>query len=473
MEPQHELLKGSYKLFSQYKKFADLFPKPLSAEENKENEPQAKEKDKEGIYHQIRILKVAVKEDEVIQRELKNEFNNFCRILLKHIREARNAEKEIDRLFVRKLIYYISLIGSNSVMNRRTIKYLLTAFIKTIEMASEGIKDEKAQKKAEEAILRTLDDLKLTKTLLELMCSKESNELDFILPLLLRLANKLLTGPIKEIQDQFYAEFARNPHSERLFERMHSIIDRSIFIYHHHFNCFGMDETQTNKLGYKIDVQAEILKFLRALCEDHNSDLQSYMSSQEYSKNNYNMVVVLSDYLSLLIKEIQRMLENSPTKENYEREMSIRKIRMSNCYDHAILCMQALTEFVQGPSIKNQEEISNTTFFATAETILEIKYVFDERLAQFRSQLIDNFGISQLKKECAILLLSLMEQRKSDDPLVAKMRLRVTEKYVLYNIYYVYFAFIKHTDGALREDLLFLVLIVFNLNRRIIVDQIL
>eukprot|EP00826_Nyctotherus_ovalis_P052685 TRINITY_DN6732_c0_g2_i1.p1 TRINITY_DN6732_c0_g2~~TRINITY_DN6732_c0_g2_i1.p1 ORF type:complete len:296 (+),score=71.92 TRINITY_DN6732_c0_g2_i1:65-952(+) len=280
--------------------------------------------------------------------------------------------------------------------------------IKSVEMAGEGIRDEKAQRTAEEVILRTLDNLKLTKTLLELMCSKESNELDFILPLLLRLANKLLTGPIKEIQDQFYAEFARNPHSERLFERMHSIIDRGIFIYHHHFSRFGMDETKTNKLGYKINLQAEILMFLRALCEDHNSDLQHYMSLQKFSNNNYNMVVVLNDYLYLLIKEIQRILGEGAEKENYEERMRIRKTRIGTCHEHAILCMKALIEFVQGPSVRNQDEISNTSFFTTAEGILEIEYVFEKSRIPSRALLIDNYSILQLKKECAVLLLSLI-----------------------------------------------------------------
>ena len=304
-----------------------------------------------------------------------------------------------------------------------------------------------------------MDSLKLTKTLLKLLCAEESESLDSILPMLLKLANKMLTGSMRKIQDQFYNEFVRNHRSERLFERMHGAIGRNIFIYYRHFNRFATDSRKAIPgLGKRIDIQAEIMKFLKALCENHHSALQMYMADQKYSKSKYNMVAITAEYLNLLVKEINRMLDTSPGRENYEAEMAIRKTRMKMCYKHALLATRALSEFVQGPCTKNQDEISNTAFFGLAEDVLKLEFLFEDMLNRHRAELINNYNISELKKECAILLLSLMEQKDSNDPLVSKMRLKITEKSLLSNIYYVYFAFMKQTDGSFTEDLLFPVL---------------
>jgi len=83
-------------------------------------------------------------------------------------------------------------------------------------------------------------------------------------------------------------------------------------------------------------------------------------------------------------------------------------------------------------------------------------------LNKFRAELTNNYKLSKLKRECAILMLSLMEQRKSDNSLVTKMRLKVTEKKILENIAYVYFSFVKQTDGSLTEALLFPVFLIKN-----------
>ncbi len=292
--------------------------------------------------------------------------------------------------------------------------------------------------------------------MLKLLCSEESESLDSILPLLLKLANKMLTGSMRKIQDQFYSEFVKNKHSERLFERMYGIIDRNIFIYHRHFSRFATDSRgRTPGLGKPIDVQAEIMCFLKALCENHHGNLQMYMADQRYAKRRYNMVAITAEYLNLLVREINRMLDTSPGKENYAAEMATRKIRMKMCYKHAILATKALSEFVQGPCKKNQDEISNTSFFGVAEDVLKLEFLFEDMLNKHRAELIDNYRISQLKKECAILLLSMMEQKDNSDPLVYKMRLKVTEKSLMSNIYYIYFAFMKQTDGSFTEDLLF------------------
>jgi len=60
--------------------------------------------------------------------------------------------------------------------------------------------------------------MRLTKILLNLLCSDESESLDAVLPGLLRIANKMLNTSLKKVQDQFWKEFSSNRKSEKLFE---------------------------------------------------------------------------------------------------------------------------------------------------------------------------------------------------------------------------------------------------------------
>jgi len=106
----------------------------------------------EKIYNEFENLKSVVLDDEIIQDELKEEFNAFCKKLLNHILDAVNPTNMLDRLFVGKLIEYISHSGDSTVVNTRTVKYLLTAFTEVIDCAGD-IEDEKERKHTEKTIL--------------------------------------------------------------------------------------------------------------------------------------------------------------------------------------------------------------------------------------------------------------------------------------------------------------------------------
>ena len=289
------------------------------------------------------------------------------------------------------------------------------------------------------------------------MCSEESERLNSTMPLILRLCNRLLTSAISGIQSQFYAEFQTNPKSERLFERMHGMISRNIFIYFRHSDKFALDFCGDSTLA-KIDVQAEILKLLKSLCENHHANLQTYMVDQKYSRTKYSMISVLIDYLNVLILEIKTTLEGKPRVTDLSKES--RKIRMKMSYKHSVLAMNALIEFVQGPCYTNQDEIARTSFYMIAEDVMKLPFLFTDSVKEHQRDLLDNHEISKLKKVCAILLLSLLEQRSCEDPIVTKMRQCVTETWLTYNVNFVYFAFSKESDLNYTEDLLFPVIIL-------------
>jgi hypothetical protein len=274
--------------------------------------------------------------------------------------------------------------------------------------------------------------------------------------LFFKLANKMLTSAIKEIQDQFYNEFKANPQSERLFERMHAIISRNVFIYHRHNIKFAMDTVKDKSNSDRnIDPQALILKFLKSMCENHHEQLQCYMINQEFSRNQYNMVAVIISYLKVLVEVIKQTLEQTKKHEPLPEELEKDELRMKMSYKHAFLSIRALVEFVQGPCPDNQREIASATFFEIANYIVMLPFLFDDAASHEKRQLINNFQISQLKKECATLLLSLIEQQDATSSIVARMRQHITEEHLLSNLYYTYYAFMKESDGDYTEELLF------------------
>jgi hypothetical protein len=273
--------------------------------------------------------------------------------------------------------------------------------------------------------------------------------------LFFKLANKMLTSAIKEIQDQFYSEFKNNRQSERLFERMHAIISRNVFIYQRHNAKFAMDTVKDKSSSDEnIDAQALILKFLKSMCENHHDQLQRYMIHQEYSRNQYSMVTVIISYLKVLVEVIKQTLEPTRKHETSPEELEREELRMKMSYKHAFLSIRALVEFVQGPCPENQREIATATFFEIANHIITLPFLFDDAGAD-KKHLMNNFQISQLKKECATLLLSLMEQQDITSSMMARMRQHITEEHLLFNLYYTYYAFTKESDGDYTEELLF------------------
>ena len=455
LDPHDERLKALPRLFGDYEKLRNAFPQQFNCNKNAEEKENAPLNETLQFHKEFKATKDAVASNPAVKLAVKNEFTNFCCLLLKMLtKQGKSAS--LRKKFIAKLIDYISQCVNSQEVNMNIVKYILTAFIEIIKMSGTGLESEEKNEKRQMLVLKTLDKLRLTKTILTLLYSEEFERLNSIMPLVFRLSNKILIGALPEIQKQFFNEFETNPRSERLFERMYAVISRNIFVYHNHPDKFALHFAEpSQKIFGTIDSESEILTLLKLLCENHNEDLQLYMNGKKLAKKGYSMVDIIVKYLNVLIEEIKSLLEGEEYRNHLSREVRLLRMRMS--YKHAILAMTALIEFVQGPCIKNQYEISYTNFFNIAQNIMSLKFLFDDTIKEYQKELSNNYEISELKMLCAILLLSIIEQRPSTDSLTLKMRLSLSEESILYNIQFIYFAFMKDVDGSYTEDLLFVV----------------
>lgn len=99
-----------------------------------------------------------------------------------------------------------------------------------------------------------------------------------------------------------------------------------------------------------LKVFCKILRLLQLFCEGHNLHLQKYLSFQENSKINYNLVALTMESLDVL----------SISNQNF--------ITISQCLD-------SMTEYMQGPCEINQEKIANGKFLQYAVEILNVVFI--------------------------------------------------------------------------------------------------
>ena len=114
----------------------------------------ADEKSKhEALYTKFISVKKALMADPEIQAELKQEFEKFCKILLELVRNPGLDAGSTNRLFIGKLIEYIGHSGGSADVDTHTVKYLMTAFTKVIDMAGDIGGNDKEKKKSQKQVL--------------------------------------------------------------------------------------------------------------------------------------------------------------------------------------------------------------------------------------------------------------------------------------------------------------------------------
>lgn len=84
-------------------------------------------------------------------------------------------------------------------------------------------------------------------------------------------------------------------------------------------------EKQSKAYVKEINTQKQILKFLKNLCENHNTKLQLLIGNQNNSDKNFDMVSLTANYLHALISNIHYSKRN---------------------YSNAMHCLIALAEYV-------------------------------------------------------------------------------------------------------------------------------
>ena len=108
----------------------------------------------DSIYYYFKEAKKVMANDE-IQKELHEEFEEFCGKLLVLIEGAKNSENEMNKQFVSKMIEYIGHAGKSTGVNTHIVKYLLTALTHIIDMAGKKGETKKEKRKSQKQLIVT------------------------------------------------------------------------------------------------------------------------------------------------------------------------------------------------------------------------------------------------------------------------------------------------------------------------------
>lgn len=246
----------------------------------------------------------------------------------------------------------------------------------------------------------------------------------------------LLDGGNTLVQSEIYFFFNNTANSEVLFERMHQIFFDFIDKFVHSQSTGKFPKIFKKKHD---DIQG-LLRFLQLLCEGHNLSLQNYIRFQSKSRNSYDMI---SDTISLL-------------------EILLEK-KLFTTFQVISQCLDTLTEFIQGPCMKNQESIIDGKFLELANVILSL----DENSSNCKSyeiikkneyventiediivteevpKCLSNWMIAHLKYKCMITILGLVEGRT--DSYVTTRLIRAFNLEILKeNLKSIYMAYVEY-----------------------------
>ncbi|MDR3549703.1 MAG: hypothetical protein P4M11_15765 [Candidatus Pacebacteria bacterium] len=145
------------KLFGKFEKLKGSIPRVMRryGGDKKDKPEMSTGKSKaEALYALFISVKKSLMVDKDVKRELKQEFKNFCEILLKLVVDAEEEDAmSTDRLFIGKLIEYIGHSGSSADVDTHTVKYLLSAFTSVIDMSGKIGLTDKERKKSQKQVL--------------------------------------------------------------------------------------------------------------------------------------------------------------------------------------------------------------------------------------------------------------------------------------------------------------------------------
>ncbi|CAG9321846.1 unnamed protein product [Blepharisma stoltei] len=282
---------------------------------------------------------------------------------------------------------------------------------------------------------------------LTLMSESEINPEMFIA--LLDFSIQLLEGGNPNVQKEFYQFFVRVPNSESFFQRIHKLFLECLEEIGH---GIGLDITRKPIFKSEKPKMGQILRLLQLLCENHNDQLQNYIRFQDQSRNSFDMIEDTVFLLEILVK------------------------KMFFKYFHVTSqCLDALTEFIQGPCKQNQERIIDSKFLELAACILSLdensqsiqpyESFKDEgsisKMESLRSQestedyeLCRGWMIAHLKYKCMITILSLLEGRE-DNYVMSRLIRAFNIEIFKENLMSIYANYIRLYKGQLYDYAIF------------------
>ncbi|KAM9815199.1 inositol 1,4,5-trisphosphate receptor type 2 isoform X1 [Syngnathus typhle] len=175
----------------------------------------------------------------------------------------------------------------------------------------------------------------------------------------------------------------------------------------HNSGLTGAEEVlEETRMSQAITIMKPILRFLQLLCENHNSDLQNFLRSQN-NKTNYNLVCETLQFLDCICGSTTGGLGLLGL---YINESNVDLVRQT---------LETITEYCQGPCHENQTCIarheSNGIDIIIALIVNQINPLGKNRLDL----------VLELKNNASKLLLAIMESRhdsENAEKILFKMR---------------------------------------------------
>ncbi|CAG9800819.1 unnamed protein product [Chironomus riparius] len=203
---------------------------------------------------------------------------------------------------------------------------------------------------------------------------------------------KLIYDKIQECKLEIKTDKLNISHVESYIESSHSQLIKNSSTEDYSSNSISHNYTQSNRINCtytstNVVVSRKILRFLQLLCEHHNAEFQNILRDQK-TKINYNLV---SETLSLF----DCICEQFQQRDDYDLIF--------------YTCLDALTEFCQGPCIENQNcIIYHDSNIST--TVISLLTQFNWNAGLFGSVLKFLFALQESRSSFDFLEKSVNEE---------------------------------------------------------------
>ena len=189
----------------------------------------------------------------------------------------------------------------------------------------------------------------------------------------------VLEGGNDDVQKKFRDLFRNIPNTDNFFRSISQTFDKDIF--------FTLNEDpfiqEINIDNQNLMVVTDKLRFLQLLTENHNLDLQNYLREQTNNRISYNFVNILIEYLSMLLEKLGNLNDKYKKLTRYYTELY---------YKRLLSLLDTICEFLQGPCKQNQENLIETKIIELFNKIMEETcIVFEEEEEDKDSDDEDNY----------------------------------------------------------------------------------
>ena len=294
--------------------------------------------------------------------------------------------------------------------------------------------------------------MKLNDVITELLCSPNVSSLKF-LPDLILLTTKIIGSLNEKINEDFVETIADEEKSKNLFKWLYETLISNILALTHHRRRFG------EGINKEYDMQELILIFIQLLCK--NAEFNVFMNTQAQLQDSFNLFKMLGRYLVALMNEIDHIRRDRIRKnEKYaiETDWSNVDAREELCHKRAILVLRSLTELVQRSSKEFlAPNISHPELLRAIDDIIKFPFIFSSSEPEKVTN-ISNYKICQLKNECIIMLLRLMERLNKNDNITRELIGVLDEESILENIRFVHYNWGRENNYEYSRELLNVIL---------------